>query len=213
VRKTILLLVAGVGLFFAAAIAIVAVGTGTSEPGPRTPVPVERSPETPPAPLAPAASAAIGEPSPADDPMARSGPPIPVGWAEARVLQLPQDVVARELTPPLAPCLEGRPAPRRAPALTLLVEAIPGGLRVVDAIPAAAVDPSAAPIVECAQELLRDRKVSTGQLPPGERYRAAYALEGGTGAATSRSAAPSGGAGPARTFRRQRGKGTGGGSP
>jgi hypothetical protein len=212
VRNKLVLAVAAIALFFLASIAAVAIATRSTDGVSRVAPPAASDP----APVAP-------EPGPVQAPVAlpvaepvggaERGPPVPVGWAEARALQLPGDAVARELAPPLAPCFERAAAPAQAPVLTLLVEGIPGGLRIVDAVPATAVAPGAEALVECAQEILRDRKVSAGSFAPGDRYQATYPLRDSrerTSPAAARPSASGPGSAPAAPYRRQRGKGTGG---
>ena len=202
--------VAGIALFFGGAVLVILLATGSPRPAAEAvppaeaplapPAPVDRGPPPPAIPPAPAAEA------PAEAPPARPIPPA--GWEQARTLQIPDETAMRELALPLGPCLERYGRGAGAQVVRLRLEAIPGGLRIVDAQPVER-DAAAEPLIDCTQGILRDRKLSLGGFQPGERFEASYLLgEGGPLPAVRQGG---GNAGGARIFRRQRGKGTSGG--
>jgi len=206
VKKLAIVAAAGVLLVVVGAVLVILLYTeprATSTGGPSQPeVASPPPPPTIPAPL----------PAPPPGSLA-PGPAIQVarpGWEQARQLQLPDAVVRRELSPPLAPCFERvRDGRGGAPVMRLLFEAIPGGLRVVDTEPVSR-DPGNEALVSCAEQVLRDRKVSMEGFAPGERLEASYALADPEQARgdrrQDRGNNPSS---PQRTFQRQRGKGPG----
>jgi len=203
VRRFVAVAVAAMLLLFGGALAVIFLATSPGPSAGGAPPPVEAPAEAsappdvrgpPPSPASATTLAPAAPPPPGDD------------WSQARQLQLPHGTVARELLPPLDPCMAhpGEGSGRRA-TIQLRLEAVAGGLEVVDALPAGG-DPDMDRAVSCAQEILRGRKVSFPGLPAGERFQATFVLPESAppppGSAPPRSADSA----PARPFRRQRGK-------
>jgi hypothetical protein len=154
-------------------------------------------------------------------------PPERREWEQIRPLTKPIAPLVRALAAPVSPCFDEDARARFGPVpytvlsdatgdapgqatLVLQLEAIEGGLRVVDA-PVASLGPGADGLVACAQQALRGRAVALPQLQyqAGDRITMSYPLVPPTGVPTTAvPARPGPGAPtPAQGFRRQRGKG------
>jgi hypothetical protein len=153
-------------------------------------------------------------------------PPEQRAWEQIRPLTKPIAPLVRALASPVAPCFDEESKARFGPrphsslsdatgaepgtaTLMLQMEAVEGGLRILDA-PVASLGPSSDGLVACAQQVLRGRTVLLPQLQyqPGDRVTMTYKLlpvETTAPVAPSRpGTAPAPAA--AQTFRRQRGK-------
>jgi hypothetical protein len=154
-------------------------------------------------------------------------PPERREWEQIRPLTKPIAPLVRALAPPVAPCFGEDSQARFGPTphttlsdatgdapgqatLMLQLEAVDGGLRVVDA-PVASLGPGADGLVACAQQALRGRMVSLPQLQyqAGDRITMSYPLVPPAGAVPAAAPARPGAAAPppSQPFRRQRGKG------
>jgi len=161
-------------------------------------------------------------------PSSASMPPERRDWEQIRPLTKPMAPLVRALAAPVAPCFDEdaqarfgqRPhttlsdatgdAPGQA-SLMLQLEAVEGGLRIVDA-PVASLGTGGDGLVACAQEALRGRTIALPQLQyqAGDRITMSYPLVPAGPAAAPPTARP----GPATPpFRRQRGKTPGASSP
>jgi hypothetical protein len=153
-------------------------------------------------------------------------PPEQGAWEQIRPLTKPIAPLVRALASPVAPCFDEETQARFGPrphsslsdatgadpgtaTLMLQMEAVEGGLRIIDA-PVASLGASSDGLVACAQQVLRGRTVPLPQLQyqPGDRVTMTYKL---LPVATTAPVAPAGpGTAPApaaaQTFRRQRGK-------
>jgi hypothetical protein len=153
-------------------------------------------------------------------------PPEQRAWEQIRPLTKPIAPLVRALASPVAPCFDEETKARFGPrphsslsdatgadpgtaTLMLQMEAVEGGLRIIDA-PVASLGASSDGLVACAQQVLRGRTVPLPQLQyqPGDRVTMNYNL---LPVATTAPVAPARpGAAPApaapQTFRRQRGK-------
>ena len=206
-RRFVMVAVAGIALVFAGALAVILFATAPRPPSQGELPPVEgRQQAAAPAGGPPPAAPTALPPLPAPAQTAPAAPAVPLGWEQARTLQIPEGVAARELSPPLAPCFAQVGRGGGGSVLRLSLEGIPGGLRVVDAQPVSR-EPGIEGLVSCAQDILRDRKISMGGFQTGERFEASYVLNDGSSAKPASGDAP--GTTPARTFRRQRGRGPG----
>jgi hypothetical protein len=115
-------------------------------------------------------------------------------WEEIRPLTRPIAPLVRAISPPLEPCFDEETKARFGPAphtsvsdaspsgsgpttLVLWLEAVDGGLRIVDA-PVARVGLGGDGLVACAQRVLRGRTVALPQLryKPGDRLTMSYTL-------------------------------------
>jgi hypothetical protein len=138
-------------------------------------------------------------------------PPEQGAWEQIRPLTKPIAPLVRALASPVAPCFDEETKARFGPrphsslsdatgadpgtaTLMLQMEAVEGGLRIIDA-PVASLGPSSDGLVACAQQALRGRTVPLPQLQyqPGDRVTMTYKLLPVVPAAP-------------KTFRRQRGK-------
>jgi hypothetical protein len=154
-------------------------------------------------------------------------PPEQQAWEQIRPLTKPFAPVVRALATPVAPCFDEETQARFGPrphsslsdasgaapgpaTLMLQMEAVEGGLRIVDA-PVASLGAASDGLVACAQQALRGRTVplSQAQYEPGARITMAYTLQPSASAASAaKPARPGSVAAPpgAQNFRRQRGK-------
>ena len=204
-RKLVIVALASILLLLGAALAVVFLATSAKPVAlgalpPLDSVPAAAAPLSDHLPPVPSASVA------APAPLSAAAPPEDAAWAQARTVQLSDGVVAREILPPLGPCLQpaGAGSGHRA-TLQLRMESVAGGLQVIEARSTGG-DPGMGGAVACAQEILQGRKVTFPGLPPGERYEATFDLpETVSGNPSSPPAGPADRA-PARPFRRQRGK-------
>lgn len=93
-------------------------------------------------------------------------------------LQLPDRVVARDVTAPVTPCLLASPtSPGGGALLTLELEAQDGGGLLVIGAQVARWGSASKALVDCARHVLEGRTISLGAYTPGERFQASYALE------------------------------------
>jgi hypothetical protein len=153
-------------------------------------------------------------------------PPEQGAWEQIRPLTKPIAPLVRALASPVAPCFDEETQARFGPrphnslsdatgrdrgtgTLMLQMEAVEGGLRIVDA-PVASLGTSSDGLVACAQQVLRGRTVQLPQLQyqPGDRVTMTYKLLPPAATAPDAPARPGTAPAPAavQTFRRQRGK-------
>jgi len=120
-------------------------------------------------------------------------------------LQLPDRIVAQDVTAPIAACLRANPTSQGGGGhLMLELEAVEGGGLLIVGAPVESWGNASKALVECARHVLEGRTISVGSYTPGERFRASYPLE---------SAAPEAAPPPPSTLpsrRQQRGAGGGG---
>jgi len=203
-RKLVVVAALGIAVLFAIAAAVI---LGTD---PRRLSVEQAPPETGPEREAPSPAASASPLPPA--PAIPSSPAGPAAWAEARTLQLPDGVVATEIAPPLGPCFAEAGEPSPAPSLRLLLEAVPGGLLIVEVEPAAS-DEGSERLVACARGVLRGRNVSLSGFRPGDRYEARYLLAASSPGAPLAPGGSSPDAAPQRPYRRPRARTAEGTSP
>lgn len=153
-------------------------------------------------------------------------PPEQRAWEQIRPLTKPIAPLVRALASPVAPCFDEETQARFGPrphnslsdatgadsgtaTLMLQMEAVEGGLRIIDA-PVASLGASSDGLVACAQQVLRGRTVPLPQLQyqPGDRLTMTYRLLPVATTAPVGPARPGAAPAPAaaQTFRRQRGK-------
>jgi hypothetical protein len=148
-------------------------------------------------------------------------------WEQIRPLAKPIAPLVHALAEPVAPCFDEYTQARFGPkphtslsdvsgsgsglaSLMLELEAVDGGLRIVDA-PVAQLGAAGDGLVACAQQVLRGRTILLPQLqyPPGEHLTMIYALRPTATAAPPGATSPTGAGAlpvPESTVRRQRGK-------
>jgi hypothetical protein len=153
-------------------------------------------------------------------------PPEQRAWEQIRPLTKPIAPLVRALASPVAPCFDEETKARFGPrphsslsdatgadpgtaTLMLQMEAVDGGLRIIDA-PVASLGASTDGLVACAQQVLRGRTVPLPQLQyqPGDRVTMTYKLLPGATAAPGAPTGPGAAQAPAapQSFHRQRGK-------
>jgi hypothetical protein len=158
----------GVAAFGAAALVAVLVVTRDPAGGPADPGRMDRD--------APAAAWPAGPSSPRhpravarQEQRPEPGPPL---------LQLPDRILARDVTSPVAPCLLATPtSPGGGALLTLELEAQDGGGLLIVGAPVARWGNASQALVDCARHVLEGRTISVGAYPAGERFQASYPLE------------------------------------
>jgi hypothetical protein len=169
VKKLAFMALLGVAAFGVTAILAVLVATRDPAGGPASPARTASPDEA--AVTWQAVPAAPGNPRAAarQEQLPEPGPPR---------LQLPDRILARDVTAPVAPCLLANPTnPGGGALLTLELEAQDGGGLLIVGAPVARWENASKALVDCARHVLEGRTIILGAYSPGERFQASYALE------------------------------------